>query len=91
MTTGLPGVLIISAVLIAFAVGTVKVWRQGKAEGRAVGIAKAASVSLVILALASATDYPLRTPIMMAVVVIFVLWFTEWRRNGRNGDAEPQS
>lgn len=91
MTTGLPGVLIISAVLIAFAVGTVKVWRQGKAEGRAVGIAKAASVSLVILALASATDYPLRTPIMMAVVVIFVLWFTEWRRNGRNGDVEPQS
>ena len=88
LTAGFGGVVFMVAVIAGFTITTLRAWRSSNRTSRAIRIAKTASVGLLIMAFASVTDYPLRTPIMMAVAVILVLWLTEWQRKGVKQAAE---
>lgn len=77
MTWGLPGVLFIAAALWLYGHRIVAVWRLQNARQRPVAMARLASVLLVILAMGSFADYPLRTPSMMAFFIMASLWLLE--------------
>jgi O-antigen ligase len=91
MTMGLAGIMLILAAVIGFAIVGWRVWSSANRASRAIRIAKTASIGLLIIALASFTDYPVRTPNMMAVVVLFVLWLTEWQRDGLKSAAQVRN
>jgi O-antigen ligase len=76
LTTGLPGVMMTLAAVALFLKEAFAIWLRKDADRRAVRYARMASVVIIIIALASFGDYPLRTPIMMAVFSIFALWLT---------------
>jgi hypothetical protein len=52
-------------------------WRLSDPDRRSTKFARMASTVIAILAFASVSDYPLRTPTMMCVMVLLVLWLKE--------------
>jgi O-Antigen ligase len=76
LTAGLPAVVILLVAVASYLLHSWNLWRRKDQDRRAVKIARLASVLVAIIGLASATDYPLRTPIMMALFAIACLWFT---------------
>lgn len=81
MTWGLPGLLLIAAAIWLFGRRILAIWKQTGSRRRPVAMARMASVLLVILAIGSFADYPLRTPSMMAFFVIVSLWLLEASRS----------
>jgi putative Ca2+/H+ antiporter (TMEM165/GDT1 family) len=75
----------VAAGALFLAVRTYALWRQMDGSRRSVLIARAASVMIGIMAIASLSDYPLRTPTMMAVLALCVLWLAE---PGRRSSAD---
>lgn len=71
MTAGVPGALLLLGAGVLLAIG---LWRNRQASEPGTILARLGGVILVILALASLTDYPLRTPLLSAVAVIAALW-----------------
>lgn len=76
LTMGLPGALLLLTAIALFAKRSFAIWQRKDADRRAVRYARMASVVIIIIALASFGDYPLRTPIMLAVFAICALWLT---------------
>jgi O-Antigen ligase len=77
VTFGLPGIVILLAVGIAFGIRSYRLWRSQDESKQAVVYGRLASVMIAMIAIASTSDYPLRTPTMMGLFAIFALWFTE--------------
>lgn len=77
VTFGLPGVIGLMLASAAFLWRSFKLWRNADASRRYVAFGRLASVCMAIIAIASVSDYPLRTPTMMGVFAILALWFTE--------------
>lgn len=76
MTLGLPGLVFIAVGLTSFAIRAFRVWKPHERVNRSVHFARLGSALLLMLAIVSVTDYPMRTPIMMCSAVIYLLWFT---------------
>lgn len=66
---GLPGMLLLAGSLVWLWIVSARAWR---ADGGI--LARLGSIIVLLVCLASATDYPLRTPMMMAVLAIAVIW-----------------
>lgn len=81
VTFGLPGVVALSAALVAFGIRSYRLWRNADGSARAVAYGRLASVMIAMIAIASVSDYPLRTPTMMGLFAIFALWLTEAGRD----------
>ncbi|ANY18935.1 O-Antigen ligase [Tsuneonella dongtanensis] len=79
LTTGVPGVLLLLAILLFLALRALAVWRTPPEKRRNVYLARAASLALGIIALASAVDYPVRVPSIAAFVVILAVWLAQPR------------
>lgn len=63
---GLPGLIILTGSLAWLAAACLRLWRH-RTSSSVVVHGRAASVSLLVIVVASALDYPLRTPMMMAI------------------------
>jgi O-antigen ligase len=74
MTMGLPGLLLLLVSLWAFARATRAAFRAPLGEGRRAPFARLGAVILLICALGSIGDYPLRTPSLACLFVVAVLW-----------------
>jgi O-antigen ligase len=74
LTFGLPGLLLLACVVFVFAKATLSAFRAEIGEGRNVLFARLGAVAVVILALGSIGDYPLRAPTLAAVLMITALW-----------------
>lgn len=75
MTGGIPAVLLLASAVIAYLVATWRVWAQkGATTGRSALLARIGSVVLLLLALASIVDYPLRTPSLSMLAAIAAAW-----------------
>lgn len=74
VTFGAPGLAILT--LFAFSVlwRIFSVWRKTTDQSAERVFARLGAILIIMTALASVADYPLRTPIFMALFVIFVLW-----------------
>ena len=68
LDAGLPGLLIIVAALLWWAVASWRVWRR-RPEPE-VAAARIGSATIALVVLASVVDYPARTPLFMGVIVI---------------------
>jgi O-antigen ligase len=90
MSFGLPGIILMLGVAVAFCLHAFKIWRHGKSDRQSIKMAKLATVILAILALASFADYPLRTPIMMSFAMIAGLWLVEWNRSAQKTEQSPE-
>ena len=81
-TAGLPGMGLLVLAALAFIVAS---YRASRAGGRA-GVFRRIGVSMIIvLAIASSADYPLRTPILAALLAIAATWAT--REGGQSSAA----
>lgn len=79
LTAGVPGLFLLGMVTVAFAVGAVRIWRNNENPAP---LPRAGVIMILILALASTTDYPLRTPILAGVLTLAAVWLSSaFRRN----------
>lgn len=76
VTFGLLGVIFLAAAVVAFSARAIVIWQRKDGERMSIKYARMASICIAIIALTSISDYPLRTPTMMSVIVIFALWFS---------------
>jgi len=53
---------------------SVRAWRAGADAGSDPATARIGSLILLLVVLASAFDYPARTPTMMMIIVVAALW-----------------
>lgn len=74
MTAGLPGALLAATALFWWASRCLSAWLPGGKRGREVDFARLGSFILLMLGLASISDYPARIPSIMCLVVIAGLW-----------------
>lgn len=81
VTFGLPGLVALAVAVTAFGIRTYGLWRRADGSKQSVAFGRLASVIIVMIAIASASDYPLRTPIMMGLFAIYALWLAEAGRD----------
>lgn len=74
---GLLGLLMASAAAVYYVRQSFRIWRQMNARRHSVMFARMAGIAVAIIVVASIPDYPLRTPIMMCVFVLMLLWFND--------------
>lgn len=72
LDAGLPGLLLLAAAIIWWGKESSRVWRQGPSRRQA--IPQLGSALLLLIILASVVDYPARTPVIMAILVIAANW-----------------
>lgn len=73
LTGGIGAIALAILALIWWSAKTLRAWR-GDGSMRDVAFARMGSIILMMMALASVTDYPLRVPSMMCVAVIAAIW-----------------
>lgn len=78
-TFGLPGALVLITCVLGYIWQTQNLWLKSDGMQRSTAFGRMASITFGITGLASLSDYPLRTPIMMSVAAVFLLWFTNGR------------
>lgn len=82
-TAGVPGLILLGLAVIAFFAAAFRAWRSGGASG----ILPRIGVSMIFnLAIVSSADYPLRTPILAALLMVAAIWAT-----GREDTASGQA
>jgi O-antigen ligase len=75
---GAAGGLLLAAAALWWGWHTVRLWRLPQTMPY-VRLGRVASAMLVMVALASLTDYPLRTPLMMVVTAVLAGWLLAYR------------
>lgn len=85
-TAGVPGLVILALAVLAFVFGAFKALRS---RGNAATLPRAAMVLILLLALASTTDYPVRTPIMSGILALATLWLSKGFHANRPGNKNP--
>lgn len=74
LSSGLPGLLLLLAALTWWVWATIKAWRN--LANRHSMVPPLGSAMLLLVAIASIFDYPARTPLMMAMVMIAAAWLS---------------
>ena len=69
---GLPAALLLVVALGWWLRASIRVWRASADSNMLLG--RAGSAALLLILIASAVDYPARTPMMMAMIVLASLW-----------------
>ncbi len=74
LTAGFSGLILLGLAFVALTRGALAALRVPLAAGRAVSFARLGATTILILALGSIGDYPLRAPSLACVFVIAALW-----------------
>ena len=72
---GIAGAALLAAALAWLACAGLRAWRAGPGTRHA--LPKAGAITLVLILIASAFDYPARTPMMMAIILLAASWLRE--------------
>lgn len=80
LTGGVSAMLLLVVAVVAYLVATRRVWVRSAELGRASVLARVGSIILLMLALASIVDYPLRTPSLSMFAAIAVAWLAVGQR-----------
>lgn len=87
LETGLPGLFLLTGAVLWWGWASVRAWRMGERARHT--FPKLGSAMLVLVMTASMFDYPARTPMIMAVIVVAGMWLAE-HDEGRQGSALPR-
>jgi O-antigen ligase len=88
------GIFGLSLMLIAigwWAIASARVWRRAKANTGSHLTGRLGSATILLVLLASAVDYPARTPMIMAVIVIAACWLAWGARAARDTATLPEN
>jgi O-antigen ligase len=77
VTFGVPGLLLLGTAIFFYIRRSFGLWRRMNGNRRSVLFARMAGIAMALIAAASLSDYPLRTPTMMCVFALLNLWFIE--------------
>lgn len=77
ITGGLPALLVLAAFLLWLARSTLVAFSRNGAAGSRQFMARGAIIALVMLLLASLSDYPLRTPVLGAIFALLCVWVAQ--------------
>lgn len=77
ITLGVPGLVLILIAALFFFRRSIELWIRPQKKGRAVSIARMASIAIFMIVMGSLVDYPLRTPMMMCIFTLLMLWLIE--------------
>lgn len=77
LTSGFPGLVILGAAGLAFGIGSIRAWRI-RGDGGA--LPRVGLTLFAMLILASSVDYPVRTPVMSAILAVAALWMCQGSR-----------
>lgn len=88
LDAGLPGILLLAAAIAWWAWASVRAWRAGSSPRYA--IPKLGSAMLLLVFIASIFDFPARTPMIMAMIVVAGVWLCS-PVEARGGSALPKS
>lgn len=77
LTFGAPGIIILFVGLLSYCRRSYRLWSISASSRRSLKLGRMASIALGIIGLASFSDYPLRTPIIMAVTAVLTLWLID--------------
>lgn len=69
---GVPGAILLAAALGWWIFASIRVWRRPHDEGATLG--RLGSAVLLLIIIASVFDYPARTPLMMAIIILAAFW-----------------
>lgn len=75
LDTGIFGLLMLVAALLWWAWASMRAWRAG--SGTRYAVPKLGSAMLLLVMIASIFDYPARTPIIMATIVVAGMWLSD--------------
>lgn len=78
LDTGLPGLLILLAALVWWGRNSIRVW--GSDAGSAGRTGRLGSTVILLVLIASVVDYPARTPLIMALLVVAAAWLADGAR-----------
>lgn len=81
LDTGLAGLILLLVGLVWFAISSVRVWRAEVSHDMLLG--RTGSAILFVILAASLVDYPARTPLVMALVIIAASWLGEGAATAR--------
>jgi O-antigen ligase len=81
VTFGLPGVVALLVIFFIFGARCYVLWCRTDRGRRGVVFGRLASVLVALIAIASVSDYPSRTPTIMGVLAICALWLSEAGRD----------
>lgn len=84
LDAGVPGAAVLAAAVVWWARAGIRAWRCDRREGRRTA-ARLGSAMLLLVMLASLFDYPARTPMIMATIIVAAVWLA------RGGAALPRS
>jgi O-antigen ligase len=71
---GLLGLVLLAAIGAWFVLRSFRAWTSTRQSGNAELLAKSASIVVVLILAASVTDYPARTPLVMALLPLAATW-----------------
>lgn len=75
LDTGLPGLMLLLYATVWWVLTTIRAWRAGWGTHHA--LPKLGSAVILLIMIASAFDYPARTPLIMAVLIVAGMWLAQ--------------
>jgi len=86
MTGGLPALILLGIAVVAFVVAAVRWWRLRNRGGDRVLMGGAGLWMVLIYAVGSAVDYPLRVPSLSCLFCVIVIWISSLASIGTDGE-----
>lgn len=74
LTAGVPGALLLLSSVLGIAFSSYSAWRRMERQRRSTLFARLGSILLGLAMLASISDYPVRVPSIMSLLVVALLW-----------------
>lgn len=74
---GLVGLILLVAGVVWFALRSFRVWFSPQEAGSSRSLARAGSIIVALIFSASVTDYPARTPMIMALLTLAAIWLVK--------------
>lgn len=74
---GVMGLVVLAAALLWFGLRSLRAWASSRRPGGSELLAKAGSIVVVLILAASVTDYPARTPLVMALLSLAAIWLVK--------------
>ena len=82
LDAGVPGLLLLVAALSWWAWASINAWRAD--SGSDYVLPKLGSAMLLLVVIASVSDYPARTPMIMVMVIVAATWLSDRTRAHRS-------
>ena len=88
---GLVGLILFAAALVWFVLRSFQAWFYRREATGSRYLAKAGSIIVILILAASVTDYPVRTPMIMALLALAAFWLANIRAERAGVDQKPAS